>query len=295
MNKLIVIAGPTASGKTAIAIELAKKLKTEIISADSRQFYKELSIGTAKPNAKEMQGVKHHFIDSHTIKEPLSVVHFENEALELLEILFQKHKTVICVGGSGMFLKAITEGTHQFPHDSEVQEQLQKEMNNKGLTFLQEKLKFLDAETYASIDIENPARVIRALEICMLSNKKLSQLKKEKKKKRKFESTYYILDHPRDILYERINQRVDNMVENGLLEEVQKLQPFKQLQSLNTVGYKELFRYLDDKISFEEAIRLIKRNTRRYAKRQLTWFRGVENAKWIHPPFAVEKFLPDNT
>lgn len=293
MNQLIVIAGPTASGKTAIAIELAKKLNTEIVSADSRQFYKELSIGTAKPTVEEMQGVPHHFIDSHSIQEQISAVQFENEALALLEKLFQKNKTIICVGGSGMFLKAITAGTHQFPHSPELQTQLQNEVKENGLSSLQQKLKELDPETYDQIDKENPARVIRALEICILSNKKLSELKVEEKANRSFDSYYYILDHPRPILYERINQRVDLMIENGLLQEAKEVYPYRQLTSLNTVGYKELFSYFDNEVSYEEAIRLIKRNTRRYAKRQLTWFRGISNAKWLSPPFNIEEILTD--
>jgi tRNA dimethylallyltransferase len=289
MKKLIAIAGPTASGKTAFAVQLAQKLATEIISTDSRQFYKELSIGTAKPTVNEMNGVKHHFIDSHSIHTPLTVGQYEIEALDLLNTLFKKYDTVICVGGSGMFLKAITDGTHQFPHSPSIQEKLQQEVDLNGLDSLLKELKQRDIDTFSQVDKENPARVIRALEICMITNEKLSELKKKNKGERNFSSSYYILDHRREVLYDRINKRVDLMLENGLIDEVKKVYPFRNLQTLNTVGYKELFTYLDSEISLEEAIELIKRNTRRYAKRQLTWFRSLPDATWLQPPFQLEE------
>lgn len=291
MKKLIVIAGPTASGKTAIAVNLAKELKTEIISADSRQFYKELSIGTAKPTIEEMDGVTHHFIDSHSIQEPLTAGKYEKEALSLLGELFLKHNTLICVGGSGMFIKALTEGTHQFPHSPTLQAKLNNELKEKGIENLLEQLEKIDNESYNSVDKENPARVIRALEICLHTGKKLSELKKNQKTKRDFSSTYIVLDHPRESLYHRINSRVDTMMANGLLQEAKSVFQYKNLQTLNTVGYKELFDHLEGKLSLTDAVELIKRNTRRYAKRQTTWFRGLEHANWMSPPFEIKEIM----
>jgi len=289
MKKLIVIAGPTASGKTAIAVNLAKELNTEIISADSRQFYKELSIGTAKPTKEEMDGVTHHFIDSHSIQEPLTAGKYEKEALSLLGELFLKHNTLICVGGSGMFIKALTEGTHQFPHSPALQAKLNNELREKGIEKLLERLEKIDNESYNSVDKENPARVIRTLEICLHTGKKLSELKKNQKTKRDFSSTYIVLDHPRETLYHRINSRVDTMMANGLLQEAKSVIQYKNLQTLNTVGYKELFDYLEGKLSLTDAVELIKRNTRRYAKRQTTWLRGLEHANWMSPPFEINE------
>jgi tRNA dimethylallyltransferase len=289
MKKLIVIAGPTASGKTAIAVNLAKELNTEIISADSRQFYKELSIGTAKPTKEEMDGVTHHFIDSHSIQEPLTAGKYEKEALSLLGELFLKHNTLICVGGSGMFIKALTEGTHQFPHSPALQAKLNNELREKGIEKLLERLEKIDNESYNSVDKENPARVIRALEICLHTGKKLSELKKNQKTKRDFSSTYIVLDHPRETLYHRINSRVDTMMDNGLLQEAKSVIQYKNQQTLNTVGYKELFDYLEGKLSLTDAVELIKRNTRRYAKRQTTWLRGLEHANWMSPPFEINE------
>lgn len=288
-NQLIVIAGPTASGKTSLAVDLAKELDTVIISADSRQFYKELSIGTAKPTKEEMQGVEHYFINSHSIHSPLSAGAFEKEALSLLEKLFKKYPKIILVGGSGMFLKALTHGTDQLPSDPEVREKWNKLYEEKGITYLQEHLNKLDPERFINIDHKNPIRLIRNIEIIEVSGKKVSEQLGENISNRSFESHYFILDHPREVLYERINQRVDQMIENGLLDEVKKLQPYKKLQSLNTVGYKELFDYLEGVNDLDTAIFLIKQNTRRYAKRQLTWFRKIEDATWISKPFCINK------
>jgi tRNA dimethylallyltransferase len=292
VRRLIVIAGPTASGKTAISIELAKRLTTEVISADSRQFYRELTIGTAKPTVEEMGGITHHFINSHSIHHPLSAGQYEKEALVLLESLYLRHETVVCVGGSGMFLKALTHGTHQFPNSKEIQEQLNTELSINGLPFLVNKLKTLDPETHARIDLDNSYRVIRALEIGMITGEKLSSLQKQiPKEVRNFSVHYFILDHPREILYERINQRVDQMFDNGLIKEAESVYPLRHLKSLQTVGYQELFTHFDGGYSLDEAKRLIKRNTRRYAKRQLTWFRSIDNAVWVQPPFDVKDFI----
>ena len=280
-NQLIVIAGPTASGKTSLAVALAKKLDTVILSADSRQFYKELSIGTAKPTKEEMQGIDHYFVDSHSVKEPLSAGAFEKEALLVLEELFKKHSKVILVGGSGMYLKALTHGTDQLPSDEEVRKKWNSIYDEKGIIFLQNHLKELDPERFNSIDIENPVRLIRNIEIIETSGKTVTAQLGKNISKRFFSSQYFVINHPREKLYERINLRVDEMIANGLLDEVKELEPYKSLQTLNTVGYKELYAYLDGTHDFQTAVELIKRNTRRYAKRQLTWFRKIENVVWL--------------
>lgn len=280
-SKLIVIAGSTASGKTSLSVELAQQLNCPIISADSRQFYKELSIGTAKPTDEEMGGVKHYFIDSHSIKSPLSAGQFEKEALLLLENLFKKHEHIILVGGSGMFIKALVEGTNQLPHDVEVQKKWNDFYEVNGLSFLQNELKKIDPDHHDKIDINNPVRIIRALEIIEITGKKIADLTAKEKTKRNFITYYFVIDHPRNKLYNRINNRVEQMFENGLLDEVKDLEKHKHLQPLNTVGYKELFDYYDGKISLEEAKAAIKKNTRRYAKRQLTWFRAVPDAIFL--------------
>lgn len=280
-NQLIVIAGPTASGKTSLAVALAKKLDTVILSADSRQFYKELSIGTAKPTKEEMQGIDHYFVDSHSVKEPLSAGAFEKEALLVLEELFKKHSKVILVGGSGMYLKALTHGTDQLPSDEEVRKKWNSIYDEKGIIFLQNHLKELDPERFNSIDIENPVRLIRNIEIIETSGKTVTAQLGKNISKRFFSSQYFVINHPREKLYERINLRVDEMIANGLLDEVKELEPYKSLQTLNTVGYKELYAYMDGTHDFQTAVELIKRNTRRYAKRQLTWFRKIENVVWL--------------
>lgn len=280
-KKLIVIAGPTASGKTSLAVALAKELDTVILSADSRQFYKELSIGTAKPTKEEMQGVDHYFIDSHSIHEPLSAGVFEKEGLQLLEKLFKKYSILILVGGSGMFLKALTHGTDQLPSNQEIRKKWNSIYEEKGISFLQKHLQKLDPERFNTIDIENPVRLIRNIEIIETSGKTVTTQLGKNTSKRSFSSQYYIINHPREKLYERINLRVDEMIDKGLLDEVKNLEPYKSLQPLNTVGYKELYEYIDGTHDFQTAVELIKRNTRRYAKRQLTWFRKIENAIWL--------------
>lgn len=280
-KQLIVIAGPTASGKTSLAVNLAKTLDTVIISADSRQFYKELSIGTAKPTKEEMQGIDHYFIDSHSIHEPLSAGAFEKEALQLLETLFKKYSKVILVGGSGMFLKALTHGTDQLPSDQEIRKKWNSIYEEKGISFLQKHLQKLDPERFNTIDIENPVRLIRNIEIIETSGKTVTVQLGKNTSERSFSSQYFVINHPREKLYERINFRVDEMIANGLLDEVKELELYKSLQTLNTVGYKELYAYLDGTLDFQTAVELIKRNTRRYAKRQLTWFRKIEDAIWL--------------
>lgn len=283
MKKIIVIAGPTASGKTSLAVALAKQLTCPIISADSRQFYKELSIGTAKPTKEEMDGIPHYFVDSHSIEHPLSAGQFEKQSLEKVHELFTEHDTIIVVGGSGMFINALIYGTDQLPHNPKVRDYWNHALEEKGIEFLQEKLKEVDLTYYKEADIKNPVRLIRALEIFEITGQPFSELRQQKTKKSRFKTHYFVIDHPREELYSRINQRVDIMIENGLIEEVKNNQQFRNLQSMNTVGYKETFEYLDGNITLERAIELIKQNTRRYAKRQLTWFRKEEDAHWIKP------------
>ncbi len=281
---LIVIAGPTAVGKTAVAIELAKKLNTEIISADSRQFYREMAIGTAKPTPKELKQAKHHFIDSHSIKESFSVGDFEEQGLALLDELFKKHDIVILVGGSGLYIKAICEGFDKLPSASpEVRESLNLEFKNNGIIPLQEKLKVADPAYYNQVDLNNPQRLIRALEVFETTGIPFSSYRKSTINNRPFRCVKIGLNLPREELYQRINQRVDIMVQEGLVEEVRSLLPYRHLNALNTVGYSELFDFFDGKTDLNTAIELIKQNTRRFAKRQLTWFRKDKDIKWYSP------------
>lgn len=279
---LIIIAGPTASGKTAAAIELARHYKTVIVSADSRQFYQEMSIGTAKPDDNELAAAKHYFINSHTISQPFSVGNYEKECLLLLAELFKTHDVVILAGGSGLFIKAITEGFDEFPDtDPAIREKLNKEFEEQGIIPLQEKLKIADPDYYNQVDLNNPQRVIRALEIFEGTGQPFSSYRKSTINKRPFNIVKLGLTLPREVLYKRINQRVDLMVQHGLVNEVKSLLPYRQLNALNTVGYSELFDYFDEKTDVQTAIDLIKQNTRRFAKRQLTWFGKDKEIIWL--------------
>jgi tRNA dimethylallyltransferase len=281
-KKLIVIAGPTAVGKTATAIKLAQQLKTEIISADSRQFYREMSIGTAKPDAEELAEAKHHFINSHSITENFTVGDFEKQALQLLNELFKIHDQVIMVGGSGLFIQAVTQGFDDLPTvDPEIREHLNHELVEKGIERLQKKLKEADPDYYNQVDLNNPQRLIRALEVFEATGKPFSSYRKAVINSRPFESIKIVLDLPREALYDRINRRVDIMVDQGLVDEVRSLLPYRHLNALNTVGYSELFDYFDGKTDLDTAISLIKQNTRHFAKRQLTWFRKDKEVKWL--------------
>lgn len=284
LKTLIVILGPTASGKTALAIELAKKLKTEIISADSRQFFKEMAIGTAKPSAEELMQAKHHFINSHSITETVSVGDFERQGLAVIENIFKTHDTAIMVGGSGLYIKAICEGFDELPTASlEIRNKLNREFEEKGFTHLKEKLKDADPVYYGQVDLNNPQRLIRALEVFEHTGVPFSSYRKSTTNQRPFRSVKIGIDLPREILYQRINQRVDEMVKQGLLDEVKALLPYRHLNALNTVGYSELFDYFDNKTDLETAIAAIKQNTRRFAKRQMTWFRKDQQIRWITP------------
>lgn len=272
-KNLIVIAGPTAVGKTALSIELAKFYNCPIVSADSRQFYKEMSIGTAKPTKEEMQDVPHYFIDNISIHDTYNVGQFEREAIECIETLFKDHEQLILVGGSGLYINAILNGVDEFEEiPSLIREQLIKDYEEKGLTYLQEQLKQLDEVYYNQVDLNNPQRIMRALEVCIHTQKPYSSFRTKEKKQRSFDAINILINTDREALYTRINKRVDVMMQNGLLEEVQALYPYKHLNALNTVGYKEIFDFIDNKCTLEEAVNLIKQNSRRYAKRQLTWF-----------------------
>lgn len=281
-KKIIVIAGPTASGKTSLAVSLATHLKCSIISADSRQFYKELSIGTAKPTSDEMQGIPHYFVNSHSVEKPLSSGQFEIESRKLVAQLFEKEDVLIVVGGSGMFIDALLYGTDQIPHSPKARAHWNQEFEHHGIAKLQEHLQTIDPDFYKEVDIYNPARLIRAIEVFESTGIPFSFWRKNTEKKALYPLFYFVIDLPREVLYNRINQRVDEMIQKGLLEEVKENMKFRHLQSLNTVGYKELFDYLDNKKTLEEAINLIKQNTRNYAKRQLTWFRKNKDAIYLN-------------
>ena len=281
-NILITIVGPTAIGKTALSIKLAQHFNSEIISCDSRQFYKEMSIGTAVPKADELAMAKHHFIQNRSIFENYSVGQFERDALIKLEELFQQNNVVIMVGGSGLYVDAVLKGLDYFPDVSaEIREKINKQLQEKGVVFLQEQLKELDIKTYNSIDLENPYRLIRALEICIETDFPYSSFKNKSKTPRNFKPIKIGLNADRQLIYDRINERVDDMINDGLIEEAKNLYPNKNLNALQTVGYRELFSYFDGTISKEFAIEEIKKNTRRFAKRQLTWFRKDKEINWF--------------
>ncbi|RYY35033.1 MAG: tRNA (adenosine(37)-N6)-dimethylallyltransferase MiaA [Sphingobacteriaceae bacterium] len=281
-NTLIVVAGPTAVGKTVAAIQLAQHFGTVVVSADSRQFFREMSIGTAKPDVAELAAAKHYFIDSHSVTDEFSVGDYEREALLLLDELFKTHDVVILAGGSGLYINAVCEGFDNLPKPAEgVRERLNEELETQGIEFLQEKLNAADPEYYAQVDLNNPRRVVRALEVFETTGRPFSSYRVSAQNKRPFSVIKLMLNTPREILYDRINRRVDVMVEQGLIEEVRSLLPYRKLNALNTVGYSEVFDYFDGKTDLPTAISLIKQNTRRFAKRQLTWFRRDEGMHWV--------------
>ena len=295
---LITIVGPTAIGKTALAIEIAKQYQTEIISADSRQFYKEMSIGTAKPSATELSQVKHHFINSYSIKDDVSVGSFEKEAIAEIEHLFSDHDVLVMVGGSGLYVNAVLFGFDDIPEaDLELRAQLNKEFEEKGISNLQEMLKALDPVYYAQVDIHNQQRIIRGLEVCISTGKPFSSFRNSELKPRSFENIIIGLNTEREKLYERINQRVDLMVKDGLVEEVKSLEQHKSLNALKTVGYTEIFNYLDGNVTLEAAIDKIKVNTRNFAKRQVTWFKKYPEIFWFEQSqkkTLIFSFLKEN-
>lgn len=289
---LISIVGPTAIGKTSLSIKLANYFNTEIVSADSRQFFKEMSIGTAAPTEEELAAAPHHFIHHKSITEDYNVGTFEKDALSKIEELHQKYDIVIMVGGSGLYVDAVTKGLDYFPDvDPKIREQLNKTLENEGLEVLQLQLKALDEVAYKTIAIDNPHRVIRALEICIGTKQPYSSFLNKEKNKRPFKTITVGLTADRDIIYDRINQRVDIMVENGLIEEVKSLTEYKHLNALNTVGYKEIFNYLDESWTLDFAISEIKKNSRRFAKRQLTWFKKNNETLWFDYLTPLEKII----
>lgn len=283
-NTLIVIAGPTAVGKTAVSINLAKKLGAEIISADSRQFYKETFIGTASPDEKEMQGVKHYFIGNLSIHDYYNVSKYESDVSTLLEVLFKTCNKVIMTGGSGLYIDAVCKGIDELPDpDPMLRQELNVLLKDKGISALQSRLKELDPDFFASADIMNSKRLIRAIEVCLQTGSTYSYLRKNRKAGHDFNIVKIGLNREKDDLLERISRRTQKMFDDGFMEEAKALFPYRHLNAMNTVGYKELFAYFDHILTLEEAIEKIKTNTWRYAKRQLTWFRKDKDYKWFHP------------
>lgn len=289
---LIVVAGPTASGKTAAAIQLANYFNTVVVSADSRQFYSEMSIGTAKPNPSELAAVPHYFINSHSITDSFSVGDFEKQCLRLLDELFKVHHVIILAGGSGLYIKAVTEGFDDLPGaDTRIRGRLNSELAEKGIFALQERLKLVDPVYFNEVDISNPQRLIRALEVYEATGQPFSSYRTATTNTRPFHIVKLALDMDREQLYTRINNRVDVMIEQGLVHEVKTLLPYRPLNALNTVGYSEIFDHFDGKIDLPTAIAAIKQNTRRFAKRQLTWFRKDKEIIWLN---AADNNLKDN-
>ncbi len=289
---LICIVGPTAIGKTNLSLKLADYFSAEIISADSRQFYKEMKIGTAVPSEGELAQAPHHFIQHLSIEDEYNVGKFENDAIERLKEIFKSNSKAILVGGSGLYQKAVTEGLDSFPEiPSEIRQKYNTILENNGIAKLQALLKEKDPETYNSIEIANPRRLTRALEVIETSGKSFTFFQNQTKKERPFEVVKIGLEAPRKVIYNRIEKRVDMMIEQGLAEEAKTLYPHKHLNALQTVGYKELFQYFDGHLSLTEAISEIKKNTRRFAKRQLTWFKKDTDVHWFHYEEAVEAIL----
>ncbi len=299
MKNLIIIGGPTAVGKTEIAIWLAKKLGTQIISADSRQIYKEMKIGVARPSDQELNEVKHHFIATKSVTEYYNASKYEYEALELINRLFESYDNLIVVGGSGLYIDAIIRGIDDIPTVlPSIRHQLALWYRQEGLEKLQNLVKLLDPMYYDQADLKNPMRLLKALEVTIQANQPYSSFLHGQKKKRPFRTIIIGLDRPREELYERINNRVLKMIDHGLVEEVSQLKPYRELTALKTVGYKEIFDYLDGKLTLEQAIDLIQRNTRKYARRQLSWFRRYRDIVWFDPKekdqlwnYLTENFL----
>lgn len=284
LKKLLVVVGPTGSGKTDLSIRLARHFSAPILSTDSRQFYRGIPIGTAQPTPDQLQAAEHHLIASHDLEEGLNCGSYEVLALEILERLFQTHDTVVAVGGSGLYVQALCEGMDDLPEaDEAIRQALAEKLRAEGLEALTEELRERDPAYWAQVDRQNPARVLRALEVCRSTGRPYSELRTGERRSRNFEIQKVGVDMPREELYERINRRVELMMEQGLEAEARRVYPLRHLNSLQTVGYKELFQYFDGEITREEAVELIKRNSRRYAKRQLTWFRRDEAIRWFHP------------
>jgi tRNA dimethylallyltransferase len=291
-NTLITIVGPTAIGKTALSIKLANYFNASIISCDSRQFYKEMTIGTAVPEIEELAAAKHYFIQDRSIFNDYNVGEFERDALKKLDSLFKENPVQIMVGGSGLYVDAVLKGLDYFPEvDSKIRENLTKQLEEQGIEPLQKQLKELDPETYNTIALDNPHRIMRALEVCIGSGIPYSTFKNKPKKARNFTNIIIGLNADRPIIYDRINLRVDIMIENGLLEEAQKLHQHKALNALQTVGYRELFSYFEGEFTKEFAVSEIKKNTRRFAKRQLTWFKRNKDTLWFDYQTDIKEII----
>lgn len=290
-KNLISVVGPTGIGKTRLAIELAKHFSTEIISCDSRQFFKEMIIGTASPSAEELAETPHHFIGNLSVEEYYSIGQYEEDALKKLNELFEKYDTVILVGGSMMYEKAVIEGLNDLPEaNEENQNKLQGILDNEGIEKLQEMLKELDPEYFSVVDFHNHRRLLRAIDVIWQTNKKYSELIAISQDSRDFKTIRIGIEAPREELYDRINRRVDIMMEKGLLDEAKGLEKFKHLTALNTVGYSELFKYFDEEWDLEFAVSEIKKNSRRYAKRQLTWYRKADDIHYLQLGYSQQDF-----
>jgi tRNA dimethylallyltransferase len=295
---LVVIVGPTAVGKTAVAIEVARNLRTEIVSADSRQIFRELTIGTAKPNEFELSQVKHHFINSHSITEDYDAARYGLDALKTIEKIFATNKKVVLVGGSGLYVKAVCEGFDDIPEVSpEVRKELVRGYETFGLDWLQKKIEDLDPDMLEVIDRKNPQRMMRALEVKIGTGKSITAYRTNNKRLHDFKIVKIGLELPREELYRRIDTRMDKMISDGLFEEARQLSPLREKNALQTVGYQEIFDFTDEKYDYDEAVRLLKRNTRRYAKRQLTWFKKDKEITWFSPfeVSAIMKHIETNS
>lgn len=297
MNTLIVVVGPTGIGKSDISIQLARHYRSEIVSADSRQLFKELKIGTAVPTAEEMAGIPHHLIQTKSVVDYYNVSEYEIEALKIIDEAFRRINPVILAGGSMMYVDTVCKGIDDIPNvDPEVRQEVIEWYHQNGLEALQKRLKEIDPEYYAIADLNNPKRLLHAVEVHQMTGLPISSFRTNKVRRRPFRILKIGLNQDRNLLYERINLRVEKMMENGLLEEVRSVYQFREMNSLNTVGYKELFIYLDEKCSLDEAVDLIKRNTRKYARKQLTWFRRDSEIHWFEPGQLAEivKFIDQN-
>lgn len=283
-RRLVIVLGPTAVGKTDFSIGLALRYGSPVISCDSRQIFKEMTIGTAVPSASQLAAVKHYFIHSHSVTDNYTAGRYELEAIDLIERLFDAgHETLVMAGGSGFYIDAVCKGLDDFPPaDQELRARLMERLRSEGVESLRMDLRRLDPESYDAIDIANGQRVVRALEVCLMTGRKFSSFKTDTVKQRDFDIIKTGLARPRDILYDRINRRVLQMIDDGLVEEVRSLVSFRSLPALQTVGYREIFEYLDGAVSLDRAVELIQRNTRHYAKRQMTWWARDKDIRWMN-------------